>query len=137
MKMKKLVYGAAVMMVVVLVTGCGTYGLRSGYGIYMPGALVASGIQGGGTEQNLEILKRPYQHLRRVTGESSQTNILMLFSFGDASIESAQCDALAKVQGADALINRNFDVKHFSLIGLFTISTLQVTGDAIDYTDLP
>ena len=135
--MKKIVYSLAVMSVIFLLTGCGTYGLRQGYGFTIPGAIVASGTQGGSTEPNFEILKRPYQHLRRVTGEASQTNILLLFSFGDASIEAAQQDALMKVQGADALINRNFDVKYFSLFGTFTIVTLQVTGDAIDYTDLP
>lgn len=64
-----------------------------------------------------------------------QTNVLLLITLGDASIEAAQTDALSKAKGADALINRNVDIEHFSVLGLFTVAKLRVTGDAIRYTD--
>lgn len=124
------------MSLVLFLTGCNSgIGVANGYGYTAPGIIVTNGIQGGTSEQNLEILKRPYKHLGRVSGTSTQTNVLLLFAFGDASIEAAQTKALQKVRNADALINRNFDIAHWSVLSLFTKATLRVTGDAIQFTD--
>ena len=123
-------------MLLAVATGCNSgIGVREGFGYVAPSVIYSGGVQGGVAEPNLEIIKRPYTHLRRVSGEASQTNILMLVTFGDASIEKAQNDALAKARGADALINRNFDVKQLSILCLFSTATLRVSGDAIKYTD--
>ena len=122
--------------IAVLMFGCNSsIAVGNGYGYTAPGLIYSSGIQGGVSEPNFEILKRPYQHLGRVSGESVQVNTLLLVTLGDASIEAAQLDALAKAPKADALINRSFDIKHTSILGLFTTATLRVTGDAIKYTD--
>ena len=132
----KVLVSAALMGLVLLLAGCNSgVGVASGFGYTAPGVIYSSGVQGGVSELNIDALKRPYKHISRVRGESTQTNILLLFTMGDASIESAQLDALSKVKGADALINRNFDVAHFSLFSLFTVAKLRVTGDAIQYTD--
>ena len=44
--MKKGMYSLVVMMMTILVTGCGTYDIRQGYGFTLPGVIVASGTQG-------------------------------------------------------------------------------------------
>lgn len=136
MFMKKVMIMVAGMGFLLFLAGCNT-GIRvsDGYGHTLSGAVYTGGIQGGRSEQNLEILKRPYKHLGRVSGTSSQSNILMIVAFGDASIEAAQQDALQKVKNADTLINRNFDIKRMSVLGLFSTATLRVTGDAIQFTD--
>lgn len=131
-KMSLLIVGA---IVLATASGCAGIGVREGYGYVAPSVIYSGGIQGGSTEPVLEVLKRPYTHLGRVSGEASQTNILMLVTAGDASIEKAQSEALSKVKGADALINRNIDVKQMSILCLFTVATLRVSGDAIKYTD--
>jgi len=133
--MKKYLFGVAASAIAVLLVGCSTLGVHEGFAATMPSVIFSRGTQGGATEPNLEVLKRPYKHLSRVSGEASQVNVLVLVTAGDASIESAQKDALLKVQGADTLINRNFDIRHFSLFSIFTIATLRVTGDAIKFTD--
>ena len=134
--MKKSLFVIFGVMLVAVLAGCNNgIGVREGYGYAFPGLIYSDGTQGGASEPTFEVLKRPYKHLGRVTGESAQTNVLLLVTLGDASIEKAQNDALMKAKGADALINRNFDVKHMSILGLFTIATLQVSGDAIKYTD--
>ena len=117
-------------------TGCNrATGVRAGYGFVAPGMIYSQTAQGGEIEPNLEILKRPYKHLGKTTGEATSTNVLLIVGAGDASISKAQNDALMKVQGADAIINRVFDVKSFSILGLFTTTTLVVSGDAIQFTD--
>lgn len=119
-----------------LLTGCNSaIGVANGYGYTAPGLIYSNAKQGGTTELNIDALKRPYKHLGRVSGTSMQANVLLLLTGGDASLEAAQRDALSKVREADALINRNFDVEHQSILGLFTIAKLHVTGDAIQYTD--
>ena len=132
----KVLFSAALIGAVLLLAGCNSgIGVASGFGYTAPGVIFSSGVQGGMSELNIDALKRPYKHVARVRGEASQTNVLLLFTSGDASIEAAQADALSKAKGAEALINRNFDVAHFSLLGIFTVAKLRVTGDAIQYTD--
>ena len=134
--MRSFLLVAAALILLAVVTGCSIgAGVRGGFGYVAPSIIYAGGVQGGASEPNLEIIKRPYRHVRRVTGEASQTNVLMLVTFGDASIEKAQNDALIRAAGADALINRNFDVSQLSILGLFSTATLRVSGDAIKYTD--
>ncbi len=134
--MKKMLLSIAICTLAAILTGCNNLvTVQNGFGAVAPGIILSRGIQGGATEPNLEILKRPYGHLARVTGEASQSNILFLFTSGDASIDAAERDALSKVRNADALINRNFNVKHFSFLCIFTVATLQVTGDAIKFSD--
>ena len=133
--MKRLLLMTTGLMLLAVASGCCGIGVRSGFGYVMPSLIYSGGTQGGVAEPNMEIITRPYQHLGRVTGEASQTNILMLVTAGDASIERAQQDALSKISGADALINRNFDVGQLSIFGLFSTATLKVSGDAIRYTD--
>ena len=134
--MKNIVLSGCALIVILLMSGCNSgIGVANGYGFTAPGIIFSSGVQGGTSEPNLEIMKRPYKHLGRVSGEATQTNVLLIVTVGDASIEAAQADALAKVKNADALINRNFDIKHNSILSLFTTATLRVTGDAIQYTD--
>lgn len=119
-----------------LLTGCNSgIGVASGFGYTAPGLIYSMGVQGGVSELNVDAIKRPYKHIARVSGESIQSNVLLLVTTGDASIEAAQTDALSKAKGADALINRNFDVAHVSILGLFTVAKLRVTGDAIQFTD--
>ena len=134
--MKKMMLSAAVCALAAMLTGCNNLvTVQNGFCAAVPGVIFSRGIQGGAVEPNLEILKRPYTHLGRVNGEASQSNILFLITTGDASIDAAEKDALSKVKNADALINRNFNVKHFSLLCLFTVATLQVSGDAIKFSD--
>ena len=134
--MKIWLFAAAGTMLLAVMSGCHDgIGVKEGFGHAPLGIIYSHGIQGGATEPNLEIIKRPYRHLGRVSGDASQTNILFLFTGGNASIEKAQKDALSKAKGADALINRNFDVSHTPLLGIFTVATLQVSGDAIKFTD--
>lgn len=135
MKKKVAMMLAAVAAVVVLSACNSGIGLAGGYGHTAPGVIYSQGIQGGTSDMNVEHLKRPYKHLGRVSGESFQTNVLLLVTLGDASIETAQKNALLQIKEADALINRNIDVKHTSILGLFTTAILRVTGDAIQYTD--
>ena len=134
--MKKCILLVSMIVSAIAFTGCNSsIGVREGFGYTAPGIIYSQGANGGVAEPNFEILKRPYKHISRVSGESSQTNVLLVLTTGDASIEAAQKNALGKAKNADALINRNFDVKHFSVLGVFTIATLQVTGDAIQFTD--
>lgn len=133
MKAMFLLVAAGLML---LLTGCNSsIGVVSGYGYTAPGLIWSNAKQGGTTELNIDALKRPYKHLGRVSGTSMQANVLLLLTGGDASLEAAQRDALSKVKGADAIINRNFDVEHQSILGLFTVAKLHVTGDAIQFTD--
>lgn len=132
----KIMFSLMFLLTALFLTGCNNHiGIASGFGYTAPGVIYSNGIQGGKSELNIDALKRPYKHVGRVSGESSQTNILLLFTVGDASIEAAQQDALSKFNAAEALINRNFDVAHFSILGLFTTAKLRVTGDAIRFTD--
>ena len=132
----KVFFSVALLGAMLLLAGCNSgIGVGSGFGYTAPGLIFSNGVQGGVSELNIDALKRPYKHISRVKGESEQANVLLLITLGDASIEAAQTDALSKVKGADALINRNFDIEHFSVLGLFTTAKLRVTGDAIKYTD--
>ena len=132
----KVFFSVALLGAMLLLAGCNSgICVGSGFGYTAPGLIYSNGVQGGVSELNIDALKRPYKHISRVKGESEQTNVLLLITLGDASIEAAQTDALSKVKGADALINRNFDIEHFSVLGLFTTAKLRVTGDAIKYTD--
>lgn len=134
--MRKMLLSIAICSLAAMLAGCNNLvTVQNGFGAVAPGIILSRGTQGGAIEPNLEILKRPYVHLGRVTGDASQSNILFLFTSGDASIDAAERDALSKVKNADALINRNFNVKHSSFLCLFTVATLQVTGDAIKFTD--
>lgn len=135
--MKKCVlFAAAAIGITMLGTGCvNNLGMANGYG-FAPPALVYSGTTFGSyTEQNIEALKRPYEILGTVTGEAETTNILLIASFGDGSIVAAEKDALSKIKGADAIINRTFYTKHNSVLCIFTAVTNCVTGTAIRYTD--
>ena len=137
MKMKKiLAIAAAASGIALFGTGCvNNLAVGNGYG-FAPPALIYSGCTvGSHTEPNYEYLKRPYEVLGTVTGEATTTNILLLASFGDGSVIAAEKDALSKIKGADALINRSFYTKHNSVLSLFTAVSNCVTGDAIRYTD--
>ena len=137
--MKKIFWVAMVLVGTALfAAGCNSAtGVRNGFGYVAPALIYTQTAQGGAFEPNQDVLARPYVHLGRVSGESSASNVLLIISSGDASIEKAQNDALRKVKNADALINRVFDVRSFSIFGLFTTSTLVVTGDAVKFTSKP
>lgn len=131
----KTIFLAALAAAALFLAGCNSsIGVANGYGFTAPGLILTKGIQGGTSELNIDALKRPYKTLGRVSGKAIQTNVLLLVTVGDASIEAAQQDALARFKDADALINRNFDIESWSLLGLFTTATLRVTGDAIKYS---
>lgn len=131
-----LVLSSAAIMLAVCCTGCvNAVGVANGYG-YTPPALVYSNMNiGSHTEPNYEYLKRPYEVLGRVEGESSMFNVLLITAYGDGSCLRAEQDALRKMKNADALINRTFSIKHHSILSLFTQVTNCVSGDAIRYTD--
>ncbi len=132
----KTVFLMAFAAAALFLAGCNSsIGVANGYGFTAPGLILTKGVQGGTSELNIDALKRPYKNLGRVAGEAVQTNVLLLVTVGDASIEAAQNDALSRIKNADALINRNFDIESWSILGLFTTATLRVTGDAITYTD--
>ena len=135
--MKKfLAMAAASAGIMFLATGCvNSLSMGNGYG-FAPPALIYSGCTfGSHTEPNFEYLKRPYEVLGTVTGEATTNNILLIASFGDGSTVAAERDAMSKIKGTDAIINRSFYTKHVSVLSLFTAVTNCVEGQAIRYTD--
>jgi len=120
----------------VFCTGCasGYFGIN-GYGTPAPGLIFSDTTAGSHTELNLEYLKRPYEVLGHAEGEAEAINVLFVYAGGDSSCGMAEDNALRKFKNADALINRTFSVKHFSVLSLFNKVTNRVSGDAIRYLD--
>lgn len=135
--MKRWVGVAAVACgVVMLVAGCASgYGIENGYGVVPPAVIFSNTKAGSYTEQNLEYLKRPYMVLGHAEGDAHAINVMFVCAVGDASCQTAEENALSKFADADALINRTFSVKHFSVMSVFNKVTNHVSGDAIKYLD--
>lgn len=135
MKRQLALFGALA-LVMVSVTGCiNTGGMAYGFPAVAPGLVYSDAKFGGYVEENMDAAKRPYVNLGTVTGTSKAVNVLLLVSTGDASNVAAERDALNKVKGADAIINRVYDAEHFSILSVFSVATNRVTGEAIRYTD--
>lgn len=136
-EMKKLLaLAVAACGLAVFCTGCASgYGVVNGYGGPYPGLIFSETISGSHTEPTFEYMKRPYEVLGHAEGEAEAINVLFVYAGGDSSCGMAESNALRKFKDADALINRTFSVKHFSVLSLFNRVTNRVSGDAIRYLD--
>jgi hypothetical protein len=113
-----------------LLTGCAA--TMPGPGQVFPGAIVntTTSPREIGPNQMYDAYPDSFEVVGMVEGTASSTNILGLFSFGDAGYIAAVQDALSGVEG-DGLINPVVDIRTKSFIAIFASSETTVRGLAI------
>ena len=117
----------------VILTGCqAAYSVSDGYARTMPGVLVSNQTSGGVIIPKVESMA-DMEMLGRVNSSVSASNILMLVSFGDASIAHAKEEALRAYPQADDVVNVEIDIKHSSILSIYNTVTMKYTGIAIKY----
>lgn len=73
-----------------------------------------------------------FEVLGNVQGEASYIMVAGIM-IGDAGYDAAYRNALAKIRGADALIDVKVDSRFFSFLGLFIQIKTKLTGKAIKF----
>ena len=133
--MKKCLLLGACCAVVALLSGCALvsgYSLAGGYPGTLPGLIVSDQTRGGTILPKVESMK-DMEVLGPVSSKVSATNVLLMFSNGDASIGAAKKAALGKYPNADDVVNVETDMQHFGIISIVNVVTLHYRGIAIKY----
>ena len=71
--------------------------------------------------------------LGNAEGSASATDVLLVCTLGDCSIQAAKKDALAKYPGADDILNMEVDTQHISILSVFNTITTKINGKAVKY----
>jgi hypothetical protein len=133
--MKKILFLGASCAVATLLSGCALtsgYSLGCGYPGTMPGLLLSDQVRGGMIHGKVESMK-DMEVLGPVSSKVSATNVLLMCSTGDASIEAAKKIALEKYPSADDVVNVETDMHHFSIVSIVNVVTLKYRGIAVKY----
>jgi hypothetical protein len=133
--MKKILMLGTSCAVVALLSGCALvsgYNVGSGYPGTLPGILLSDQSRGGMIHAKVESMK-DMEILGPVSSKVSATNVLLMLSCGDASIEAAKKIALEKYPNADDVVNVETDIHHFGVVSVFNIVTLKYRGIAVKY----
>jgi hypothetical protein len=77
--------------------------------------------------------RTPHKVLGETSGRSTAVSFLGLVSIGDAGIDAAYRNALAKIPQADALKGIRTDYKIMSIFGIITTYQTEVSGWAIQF----
>lgn len=133
--MKKWLMLGACCAVVALLSGCALvsgYNVGGGYPGTLPGLLISDQSRGGMIHAKVASMA-DMEVLGPVSSKVSATNVLLVCSNGDASIEAAKKIALEKYPNADDVVNVETDIHHFGIVSVFNVVTLKYRGIAVKY----
>ncbi len=130
---KNILLALGILNLTLLTSGCmSTYVPNGGYAAAYPSVIYTNETHPSFVGEKMENLSG-VEVLGDVKGSASASNVLLIITLGDNSIEKAKSDALRKVAGADDIINVEIDTHTHSVLGLFTTVTTTINGKAIKY----
>lgn len=130
---KNILLALGIFSVIVLTSGCmSAYVPNGGYSAAYPAVIYTNETHPSFIGEKVENLSG-IEILGDVKGSASASNVLLIVTLGDNSIEKAKADALRKIAGADDIINVEIDTQTHSILGIFTTVTTTINGKAIKY----
>ena len=131
--LKSLLSSIAIFSIALICAGCmSAYVPNGGYSAAYPAVIYTNETHPSFVGERVENLSG-VEILGNVKGSASASNVLLIVSLGNNSIEKAKADALSKISGADDIINIEVDTTTHSILGLFTTVTTTINGKAIKY----